>query len=98
MKFNDISIQLFEYVSIIHGYVCSIIHPLKQTLQNSNMNPSLDNQTDLKLYSNNFNEVSKIFQSVETLITLNKRNIEHLEQFPAASRLFSQLYENFKVL
>ncbi|CAF4982668.1 unnamed protein product [Rotaria sp. Silwood1] len=37
-NFYEIIIQLFQYLSMIHGYVCLTIDPLKQRIQELNKN------------------------------------------------------------
>ncbi|CAF1397438.1 unnamed protein product [Rotaria sordida] len=97
-SFDEILIQLFEYICVIHGYVRSIIHPLQQQIQNLNEYFKLIDQSEMKLYSHCLNNVSNICQSIETLIKLNKKKFDHIEQFPIIVNSFSQFYENLKIL
>lgn len=95
--FDEISIQLFEYICIINGYICSIIYPLQQNLQHSNTSVQLINQSEMRLYSDSLNDVSKTFQSVETLIKLNQRKFHHIEQFSMIATSFAEFHSNLKV-
>ncbi|CAF1530528.1 unnamed protein product [Rotaria magnacalcarata] len=96
--FDEISIQLFEYICIINGYVCSIIDPLQQNLQHFNTSVKLVNQSEMKLYSDSLNDVSQTFQSVETLINLNKTKFHHIEQFSMVVTSFAEFHYNLKIL
>ncbi|CAF3349214.1 unnamed protein product [Rotaria socialis] len=98
INFDEILIQLFEYICIINGYVCSIIYPLQQNLQRFNTSVKLVNQSEMKLYSDSLNDVSKIFQSVETLINLNKTKFHHIEQFSMIVTSFAEFHYNLKIL
>src|SRR5689334_15164538 len=50
-SFDEILIQLFEYMCIIHGYVCSTIDLLKEKIQQSNAFIPSMNQSEITLYS-----------------------------------------------
>ncbi|CAF2970016.1 unnamed protein product [Rotaria sp. Silwood2] len=96
--FDQILIELFEYICIIQGYVRSLIHPLNQKIQNFTQNFQLHNPSEIKLYSQNLNQVSNICHSVEKLIESNKTKLDHLQQFSMIANLFSEFYKNLKIL
>jgi len=75
-------IQIFEYICIIHGHICSIIDPA-QYFQSEHLQ-SLDN-------------VNHICESIETLINLNKDKFDQIENFSMINDLFIQFYQNLKV-
>ncbi|CAF1495282.1 unnamed protein product [Rotaria sordida] len=96
-SFDQILIQLFEYICIIKGYVNSVIQPLNQQIQHFIQNFQLYKQFEINLYSNSLNEVSNICQSVETLIKLNKKKFDYIQQFSMIINSFFEFYENLKV-
>ncbi|CAF4759046.1 unnamed protein product, partial [Rotaria sp. Silwood2] len=95
--FDPILIQLFENICIIDGYVRSIIHPLNQQIEHLIQNLQLHNQSEIEFYSKNLIEIYTICRSVKTLIKLNKKNFNHIEQFLIIINSFSKFYKNLKV-
>ncbi|CAF3253926.1 unnamed protein product [Rotaria sp. Silwood2] len=96
-SFDPILIQLFENICIIDGYVRSSIHPLNQQIEHLIQNLQLHNQSEIELYSTNLIEIYTICRSVKTLIKLNKKKFNHIEQFSIIINLFSEFYKNLKV-
>ncbi|CAF2916468.1 unnamed protein product, partial [Rotaria sp. Silwood2] len=96
--FDPILIQLFENICIIDGYVRSSIHPLNQQIEHLIQNLQLHNQSEIELYSTNLIEIYTICRSVKTLIKLNKKKFNHIEQFSIIINLFSEFYKNLKIL
>ncbi|CAF2910595.1 unnamed protein product [Rotaria sp. Silwood2] len=94
---DEISTQLFEYICIIQGYVCSVIHPLNQQLEHFIQNFQLHNQLEIELYSNILNKVCDICHLLEELIESNKRKFDYIEQFSIIVNLFYEFHENLKV-
>ncbi|CAF3182032.1 unnamed protein product, partial [Rotaria sp. Silwood2] len=95
-SFDPILIQLFENICIIDGYVRSSIHPLNQQIEHLIQNLQLHNQSEIELYSTNLIEIYTICRSVKTLIKLNKKKFNHIEQFSIIINLFSEFYKNLK--
>ncbi|CAF1068292.1 unnamed protein product [Rotaria sordida] len=97
-SFDEILIQLFQYVCIIHGYVCSTIELLKEKLKQSNEIIQLMHQSEIELYSNSFNDINDVCQSTKTLLKLNKKQFGHIEIFSMMNKSFSQFYDHLKSL
>ena len=97
--FDESLIQIFEYICIIHGYICSTVHPLRKQINRFDEYVQLINSSEIiELYSTSLNNVSHICQSIETLIRLNTNKFNHISQFATMVNLFSQFYEDLKVL
>jgi len=96
--FNEILIQLYEYICIIYGYACSTIHPLNELIQQSNEYFNLMNQSERRLYSNNFNDITQICESTKTLLQLNKDKFSHIQLYLTVANSFYQFFDKLKVL
>ncbi|CAF3862439.1 unnamed protein product [Rotaria sp. Silwood1] len=97
-NFDEIFIQLFENLSMIHGYVCLIIDSLKQKIQESNKNFRLIQQSDITRYSNCLNNIYDICLSTKTLFKLNENKFSHIQHYSIITNSFIQFYENLKIL
>ncbi|CAF4932355.1 unnamed protein product, partial [Rotaria sp. Silwood1] len=95
-NFDEIFIQLFENLSMIHGYVCLIIDSLKQKIQESNKNFRLIQQSDITRYSNCLNNIYDICLSTKTLFKLNENKFSHIQHYSIITNSFIQFYENLK--
>jgi len=96
-SFDVILIQIFEYICIIHGYVSSTIEPLIQQMKQSNEYLKSMNQSEIKLYSNNLNNIYDICQSIQTLIDENKYKFGRIRIFSTIINSFAHFYEHLKV-
>jgi len=84
--FNEIFIQLFEYICIIHGYVSSIILPLQQA-----------NESEFRIYFRNFIKIYGIFEATKTLIHRNMNNFSHIRMFSTIRSSFFLFHNNVQV-
>jgi hypothetical protein len=87
---DEILIQLFEDCCIIYGHVCSIIDPLQRNLR-------LQLRTSSEQLDR-LNDIEHIYESIETLLNLNKEKLNQLENFPIINDLFVQFSQNLKVI
>ncbi|CAF1314263.1 unnamed protein product [Rotaria sp. Silwood1] len=69
---DQILIQLYEYLCVIQGYVCSVIQTLNQQIQYFIEKFQLCKQSEIQLYSTNLNEVSKY-------LSISKKNIDEIK-------------------
>ncbi|CAF4393084.1 unnamed protein product [Rotaria sp. Silwood2] len=97
-SFDQISIQLFEYVCILNGYVCSTIDPLIEKMKQSNQYFQLMSESEIILHTNSFNHIHDICESTNTLLMLNKKQFDHIEIFSMINNSFSEVYDNLKTL
>ncbi|CAF2755273.1 unnamed protein product [Rotaria sp. Silwood2] len=95
---DSILLQFFEYICIIEGYVHSTIHPLNQQIEHFIQNFDLYKQSEIDFYSKNLNDVYNICRSAKTLINVNKKKFDHIEQFSIIINSCSEFYTNLKIL
>jgi len=96
--FDEIMVQLFENISIIQGYVCSTIDPLREQFQQSDDEYSqISNKFEKDLYLNSIMAVYDICQSTETLLGVKKNKANDVRLFETFINLFSQFYHHLKV-
>jgi hypothetical protein len=89
--FDEILIQLFEYVCVIHGSVTAIIDPIQQQNQQS------INRFEATLYLNSLNNIYDICESIKILLHLNKNSFDHIQVFSTIRTSFLQFYNNVQV-
>lgn len=82
-------IELFQNCSILHGYICSTIHPTQRS-----QNFQLMNQSE---HLNNLNDIVNICKSMKTLMDLNKEQLDQIQNFLSIKNIFTQLYRNLTV-
>jgi hypothetical protein len=93
-----IMIQLFENISIIKGYVCSTIDPLREQFQQSDDEYlEISKKDKIDLYLNSIMAVYDICQSTETLLGVKKNKANDVRLFETFINLFSQFYHHLKV-
>ncbi len=98
-RFNDMMIQLFQYICEIRSYTFSTIDPLKQQLEQSDDEYfQINNQSEIKLHSSNLENVYDICRSTKRLLDLNKNKFGHSQIFSTITKPFLKFYHHLKVL
>jgi hypothetical protein len=97
-SFDEILLQLFEYICTIHGFISSTIDPLIQQIQKSNEYIQSINSSEILLHLNSLNNAYDICSSAKRLINQNKNKFGHIQIFSTITNSLSHFYDNLKVL
>jgi hypothetical protein len=88
--YENILIQLFEYICTIYGLSSIVLDRLKRQMQSIN-------EHQYSMYNDGLDKVEKISRSINTLIELNKMKISHIDQHSVIINSFNEFQRNFNV-
>ncbi|CAF3302861.1 unnamed protein product [Rotaria sp. Silwood2] len=97
-NFDENLIQLFENISIIHGYVRLTIDPLAKQIQKLKEYFQEIKQSGITLHSNCLNNILDICQSTTTLLVTKNKKCSLNQDYLMIVSSFTQFYQNVKTL
>ncbi|CAM4766756.1 unnamed protein product [Rotaria magnacalcarata] len=97
-RFYTVLMKLFENMSIIDGYSCLLINPMKQRIALSKTDFQLTSEYEITLYSNCLNNFLTICESTVKLFKVQKNRFSHIELYSTIRESFIVFYHNLKIL